>query len=212
MRNSAGKTTTLRMLLGLVRPTFGSGTILGDSITQPATYLPEQSRGSDRVASVLPAAGRPGEPQALARLGQLPLSAVDPVLERSGLPARAGTSTVRTRWGTKQRLGIAAAILAADPGRADERPRPRGHRHRRLRLAGRRREHHRARRAEHRAVAARNRLHPQRRDRIAAGLPRSAPTVRRAPGRDDGIRRPRRQDIGEQPELVKISELTVVLA
>jgi ABC-2 type transport system ATP-binding protein len=29
----------MRMLLGLVRPTSGSGTILGGSITQPATYL-----------------------------------------------------------------------------------------------------------------------------------------------------------------------------
>jgi hypothetical protein len=210
MRNSAGKTTTLRMLLGLVRPTFGSGTILGDSITQPATYLSKVGALIESPASTRSwAAGRtsgPSPPRAASPLGSRPGA-------RALRPAGQGGDKYRSySLGTKQRLGIAAAILAADPGRADERPRPRGHRHRRLRLAGRRREHHRARRAEHRAVAARNRLHPQRRDRIAAGLPRSAPTVRRAPGRDDGIRRPRRQDIGEQPELVKISELTVVLA
>jgi putative ABC transport system permease protein len=36
---AAGKTTTIRMLLGLVRPASGSGTILGGSLTEPATHL-----------------------------------------------------------------------------------------------------------------------------------------------------------------------------
>jgi ABC-2 type transport system ATP-binding protein len=44
MRNGTGKTTTLRMLLGLVRLTSGSGTILGGSITEPR-HLSEPSRG-----------------------------------------------------------------------------------------------------------------------------------------------------------------------
>src|SRR5687768_8045049 len=37
--NGAGKTTTMAMLLGLVRPTAGSGTVLGASIEDPAAYL-----------------------------------------------------------------------------------------------------------------------------------------------------------------------------
>jgi ABC-2 type transport system ATP-binding protein len=37
--NGAGKTTTMAMLLGLVRPTEGSGTVLGSSIDEPASYL-----------------------------------------------------------------------------------------------------------------------------------------------------------------------------
>jgi ABC-2 type transport system ATP-binding protein len=49
---------------------------------------------------------------ALARLGRLPLSAVDPVLERSGLLARAGDKYRSYSLGMKQRLGIAAAMLA----------------------------------------------------------------------------------------------------
>src|SRR3954447_663889 len=37
--NGAGKTTTMAMLLGLVRPTAGSGTVLGRPIGRPDTYL-----------------------------------------------------------------------------------------------------------------------------------------------------------------------------
>ena len=36
--NGAGKTTTMAMLLGLVRPTAGTGSVLGASIDEPARY------------------------------------------------------------------------------------------------------------------------------------------------------------------------------
>jgi ABC-2 type transport system ATP-binding protein len=111
--NGAGKTTTLRMLLGLVRPTSGSGTILGGSITEPATYLNQVGALIESPAFYPQLSGRENL-KALARLGQLPLSAVDPVLERSGLLARAGDKYRSYSLGMKQRLGIAAAMLA-DP-------------------------------------------------------------------------------------------------
>ena len=82
--NGAGKTTTIRMLLGLVRPTSGSGTILGGSITEPATYLNKVGALIESPAFYPQLSGRENL-KALARLGQLPLSAVDPVLDRSGL-------------------------------------------------------------------------------------------------------------------------------
>jgi ABC-2 type transport system ATP-binding protein len=109
--NGAGKTTTIRMLLGLVRPTSGSGTILGGSLTEPATYLGKVGALIESPAFYPQLSGRDNL-KALARLGRIPLSAVDPVLERSGLLARAGDRYRSYSLGMKQRLGIAAALLA----------------------------------------------------------------------------------------------------
>jgi ABC-2 type transport system ATP-binding protein len=109
--NGAGKTTTIRMLLGLVRPTSGSGTILGGSISEPASYLHKVGALIESPAFYPQLSGRENL-KALARLGQLPLAAVDPVLERSGLLARAGDKYRSYSLGMKQRLGIAAAMLA----------------------------------------------------------------------------------------------------
>src|SRR5580698_6438311 len=86
--NGAGKTTTIRMLLGLVRPTSGSGTILGGSLAEPATYLPKVGALIESPAFYPQLSGRENL-TVLARLGRLPRTAVDPVLERSGLLARA---------------------------------------------------------------------------------------------------------------------------
>ena len=109
--NGAGKTTTIRMLLGLVRPTSGGGTILGGSLTEPDSYLSKVGALIESPAFYPQLSGRDNL-KALARLGQLPLSAVDPVLERSGLLARAGDKYRSYSLGMKQRLGIAAAMLA----------------------------------------------------------------------------------------------------
>jgi ABC-2 type transport system ATP-binding protein len=107
--NGAGKTTTIRMLLGLVRPT--SGMILGGSLAEPATYLRKVGALIEAPAFYPQLSGRENL-KVLARLGQLPLAAVDPVLERSGLLARAGDRYRSYSLGMKQRLGIAAAMLA----------------------------------------------------------------------------------------------------
>jgi len=109
--NGAGKTTTIRMLLGLVRPTAGSGTILGGSLTEPATYLHKVGALIEAPAFYPQLSGRENL-EVLARLGRLPRTAVDPVLERSGLLARAGDRYRSYSLGMKQRLGIAAAMLA----------------------------------------------------------------------------------------------------
>ena len=73
--NGAGKTTTIRMLLGLVRATSGSGTILGGSLTEPATYLHKVGALIEAPAFYPQLSGRENL-KVLARLGRLPLGAV----------------------------------------------------------------------------------------------------------------------------------------
>src|SRR3984885_7377706 len=109
--NGAGKTTTIRMLLGLVRPSSGSGTILGGSLAEPASYLHKVGALIESPAFYPQLSGRENL-KALARLGSVPLASVDPVLDRSGLLARAGDKYRSYSLGMKQRLGIAAAMLA----------------------------------------------------------------------------------------------------
>jgi ABC-2 type transport system ATP-binding protein len=111
--NGAGKTTTIRMLLGLIRPTSGDGQILTGSIDDPASYLAKVGALIESPAFYPQLSGRDNL-LALTRLGQLPSSVIDGLLERVGLAERAGDRFSRYSLGMKQRLGIAAALLA-DP-------------------------------------------------------------------------------------------------
>jgi ABC-2 type transport system ATP-binding protein len=111
--NGSGKTTTLRMLLGLVTPTSGR-ILLGD---RPFAELPAPSR---QVGAVLENRSfHPGRTardhlRVLAIEGSLPHPRVPEVLELVGLTdvadRRAGTFSL----GMGQRLSLAAALLG-DP-------------------------------------------------------------------------------------------------
>jgi ABC-2 type transport system ATP-binding protein len=108
--NGAGKTTTIRMLLGLIRPTSGDGQILLGDLHDPATYLAGVGALIESPAFYPQLSGRDNL-LVLTRLGQLPSSSIDGVLERVGLADRAGDRFSRYSLGMKQRLGIAAALL-----------------------------------------------------------------------------------------------------
>src|ERR1700761_4132970 len=108
--NGAGKTTTIRMLLGLIRPTAGSGSILGGRLTDPASYLSKVGALIESPAFYPQLSGLDNL-KALARLGQLPPSAIIPALERTGMTDRAQDTYRSYSLGMKQRLGIAAALL-----------------------------------------------------------------------------------------------------
>jgi ABC-2 type transport system ATP-binding protein len=114
--NGSGKTTTIRMLLGLIRPTAGEIEILGE--TMP-----------DQAGAVLPRVGALIEGPAfhpyltglanLRRLDRADATAdprtsgarIDEALARVGLTAAGGKKYRNYSLGMKQRLGLAAALL-----------------------------------------------------------------------------------------------------
>ena len=111
--NGSGKTTTMGMLLDLVRPTSGSFNLFGSSdghrdalhrigsVVETPAFYPYLS-GRQNLAYFQGISGR-GEP-----------SELDELLERVGLASRGGDRFQTYSLGMKQRLGLAYAMLG-DP-------------------------------------------------------------------------------------------------
>jgi len=108
--NGSGKTTTMRMLLGLISHTGGSGQVLDASIDEPEKYL-------SRVGAMIegpafyPALTGAENLKVLATLGGFPIERVQTLLDQVGLGDRAKSKYKTYSLGMKQRLGIAAALL-----------------------------------------------------------------------------------------------------
>src|SRR5262245_28838044 len=111
--NGAGKTTTLRMLLNLVTPTAGTGTIGGQRYAD--IHDPLRMVGAILEASAAHKArsGRNHLRVVCAAAG-FPLSRADEVLEIVGLTPAAKRKFKGYSLGMRQRLGIAQALLG-DP-------------------------------------------------------------------------------------------------
>ncbi len=108
--NGSGKTTTMRMLLGLITPTGGTGEILGESIKHPSKYLPRVGAMIEGPA-FYPSLSGAENLNVLACLGGFPLDRVQSLLDQVGLGDRAKSKYKTYSQGMKQRLGIAAALL-----------------------------------------------------------------------------------------------------
>lgn len=108
--NGSGKTTTIRMLLGLIKPTSGSGEIIGNPISHPEKYLKEVGALIEGPA-FYPALSGIENLKVLAKLGGIDLDRCQELLDLVGLGQRGNDKYKTYSLGMKQRLGIAAALL-----------------------------------------------------------------------------------------------------
>ncbi len=108
--NGSGKTTTMRMLLGLISHTGGSGQVLDASIDEPEKYLSQVGAMIEGPA-FYPALTGAENLKVLATLGGFPIERVQKLLNQVGLGDRAKSKYKTYSLGMKQRLGIAAALL-----------------------------------------------------------------------------------------------------
>ena len=109
--NGSGKTTTLRMLLGLARADAGTMEILGEPVPERLPHV------IDRVGAIVESPkffATTSARKNLALQAQgigVPVNRVGEVLEQVGLAERAKDLVGRYSLGMKQRLAIAATLL-----------------------------------------------------------------------------------------------------
>mgnify|MGYP006273789363 CR=1 FL=1 len=112
--DGSGKSTTMRMILGLNRPTSGTATINGKKYNELQYPLREVGALLD-AKSLHPGRSARNHLRSLATSNSIPVSRVDEVLDIVGLTDVADQRAGRFSLGMSQRLGIAADILR-DPG------------------------------------------------------------------------------------------------
>jgi ABC-2 type transport system ATP-binding protein len=111
-QNGAGKSTTIRMALGLVRPTSGRATVLGyDMSRQPLQALKRVGAIIEAPAFYEHFSGRQNLRMFAAMSGDANPQRIEMVLEIVGLRDRAHDPVRVYSHGMRQRLGIGQALL-----------------------------------------------------------------------------------------------------
>ena len=113
--NGAGKTTTIRMLLNLIKPTFGEVRLFGERLNaNPRKLLPRVGALIEQPSFQSYLSGRDNLIAVGGYTGGVPLQRVDEILEIVGLLERGSDRYSTYSLGMKQRLGVGAALLT-DP-------------------------------------------------------------------------------------------------
>jgi lantibiotic transport system ATP-binding protein len=110
--NGAGKTTTIRMLLGLARPTGGTIQIFGKDLKKEKQQILRKVGSLVEYPSYYGHLTAIENLEALRRILEVPKSRIDEVLAIVRLSKEAKRPVKGFSLGMKQRLGIAAALLA----------------------------------------------------------------------------------------------------
>ena len=109
--NGSGKTTTIRMLLGLVRADAGSMRLLGQPVPQALPKVIGSVGAVVESPQFFPAFSGRRNLLLLARIAGVSKQRVDEVLDAVGLLTRGGDRYKSYSLGMKQRLAIAATLL-----------------------------------------------------------------------------------------------------
>ncbi|MEO7549217.1 MAG: ABC transporter ATP-binding protein, partial [Ramlibacter sp.] len=111
--NGSGKTTTIRMLCGLLRPDAGEGTCLGLDVIRQAREIKRQAGYMTQKFGWYEDLSIRENLEFIARLFEVPqrAQAVDEALQRLGLVERQGQLAGTLSGGWKQRLALAGCLI-----------------------------------------------------------------------------------------------------
>ncbi len=109
--NGSGKTTTIRCLLGLIRPTAGAARLFGTDSTAAFHEVAPRVGAIVENPKMFPKFSGRKNLSLLATMSGIPKAEVERVLGIVGLEERGGDSFASYSLGMKQRLAIAAALL-----------------------------------------------------------------------------------------------------
>ena len=110
--NRAGKTTTIRLLLGLVHPTSGTARVLGRDIRREANRILSQVGALVESPAFYPYLSGRDNLRVFAHTGGYPnKKRIDEVLDIAGLADRQRDRVRTYSLGMKQRLAVAATLL-----------------------------------------------------------------------------------------------------
>jgi ABC-2 type transport system ATP-binding protein len=109
--NGSGKTTTIRCVLGLARPTTGTVILLGQPVPGGLRDADRRTGAIVETPAFFATMSARENLRLLGAIDRIGLRRVDEVLDVAGLADRADDLVKRYSLGMKQRLGLAAALL-----------------------------------------------------------------------------------------------------